>query len=107
MEEFPAFLATIHALDKDLDELNDGRQWSIEGACVQNHHKVQSIIDNWADVLRQSAETSKIHDAQISQPVVTAVQMALVDILTSWNIVPAAVVGHSSGTEQSYVCQVG
>lgn len=32
-----------------------------------------------------------------SQPASTALQIALVDLLASWNVKPAAVVGHSSG----------
>jgi len=40
---------------------------------------------------------SRIHDADISQPVNVAVQLGLVDLLKSWNITPSAVVSHSSG----------
>lgn len=35
--------------------------------------------------------------ASHSQPVCTAVQIALVDLLAEFNVLPAAVVGHSSG----------
>ena len=35
--------------------------------------------------------------AEFSQPLCTAVQIAVVNLLHSWNISPAAVVGHSSG----------
>ncbi|KAH8658350.1 polyketide synthase [Xylariales sp. PMI_506] len=42
-------------------------------------------------------EGSRINEAVLSQPVCTAVQLALVDMLQAWNIVPAGVVGHSSG----------
>ena len=50
-----------------------------------------------AGVLREKREKSQIHNAELSQPLVTAIQVALVDLLESWNIAPAAVVGHSSG----------
>lgn len=33
----------------------------------------------------------------MSQPLVTAVQIALVNLLASWGLIPSAVVGHSSG----------
>lgn len=36
-------------------------------------------------------------DDQIGQPICTALQIALVDLLFSWNIQPQCVVGHSSG----------
>ena len=35
--------------------------------------------------------------AYISQPACTAIQIALVDLLSSWDVHPAAVAGHSSG----------
>jgi acyl transferase domain-containing protein len=41
--------------------------------------------------------TSTIHAAEISQPAVTALQIALVSLLESWGVRPSAVCGHSSG----------
>jgi acyl transferase domain-containing protein/NADPH:quinone reductase-like Zn-dependent oxidoreductase/SAM-dependent methyltransferase len=40
---------------------------------------------------------SRIDDAEISQPVCTAVQLALIALLRSWGVMPAVVLGHSSG----------
>lgn len=40
---------------------------------------------------------SKINEALYSQPICSAVQIALVDLLTSWGIRPDSVTGHSSG----------
>ncbi|GJC88624.1 highly reducing polyketide synthase gloL [Colletotrichum liriopes] len=40
---------------------------------------------------------SRISSAELSQPCCTAIQLALVDLLASYNIKPGAVVGHSSG----------
>ncbi|RAH49616.1 uncharacterized protein BO95DRAFT_506721 [Aspergillus brunneoviolaceus CBS 621.78] len=50
-----------------------------------------------ADQLLASAETSRIAEAALSQPLCTAVQILLVDILRAAGITFAAVVGHSSG----------
>ncbi|OJJ97688.1 hypothetical protein ASPACDRAFT_108, partial [Aspergillus aculeatus ATCC 16872] len=50
-----------------------------------------------ADQLLASAETSRIAEAALSQPLCTAVQILLVDILRTAGITFAAVVGHSSG----------
>ena len=47
--------------------------------------------------LQKSAKTSLVHEAYMSQALCTALQIALVDLLASWNIRPSAVVGHSSG----------
>ncbi|KAL2010558.1 hypothetical protein VTN00DRAFT_6365 [Thermoascus crustaceus] len=49
------------------------------------------------DELRRDKATSRIHEPKFSQPVCTAVQIALVDLLRSWHVEPSAVVGHSSG----------
>ncbi|KAH6648947.1 polyketide synthase [Truncatella angustata] len=42
-------------------------------------------------------EHSRINEAAFSQPICTAIQIALVDLLASWNIHPVGVIGHSSG----------
>ena len=42
-------------------------------------------------------EASRINEAALSQPACTALQIAIVDMLRSWNVLPAGVVGHSSG----------
>ena len=48
-------------------------------------------------VLRQEPKESRMQDAQVSQPLVTAIQIALVNLLASWSLIAGAVVGHSSG----------
>ncbi|KAL1971038.1 hypothetical protein VTN77DRAFT_2872 [Rasamsonia byssochlamydoides] len=47
--------------------------------------------------LLASAEESNINLAEKSQPICTAVQIALTDLLRDWGILPETVVGHSSG----------
>lgn len=42
-------------------------------------------------------ETSKVDEAVRSQPLCTAIQIALVNVLRSWGINPSAAIGHSSG----------
>ena len=55
--------------------------------------------------LQQSAKTTRVHTAAIGQPLCTAIQLALNDLLESWSIRPAAVVGHSSGEiAAAYAC---
>ncbi|KAI3326206.1 polyketide synthase [Xylariaceae sp. AK1471] len=49
------------------------------------------------DELSKVAEQSRIHEAEISQPLCTVLQVALVDLLTFWGVSPQAVAGHSSG----------
>ncbi|KAL9030209.1 MAG: hypothetical protein Q9196_001643 [Gyalolechia fulgens] len=47
--------------------------------------------------LDKGEHESRVDDAEISQPACTAVQLALVILLRSWRVFPAAVLGHSSG----------
>ena len=47
--------------------------------------------------LSKNKEQSQLHQAHISQPACTAIQLALVRLLQSWGIRPHAVTGHSSG----------
>ncbi|KAI1126496.1 hypothetical protein F5Y10DRAFT_293756 [Nemania abortiva] len=70
---------SIDNLQRALDELPDGPVWSI------------------AEQLRAPVESSRIHEASLSQPLCTAVQIALVDLLRAAGITFSAVVGHSSG----------
>ncbi|KAM7205885.1 hypothetical protein V8F33_000715 [Rhypophila sp. PSN 637] len=79
MESFPTYLQTIRKLDRVLKKLKQAPAWTIE------------------DALRAPKESSTVHQAAMSQPLVTAIQVALVDLLASWNIKPAASIGHSSG----------
>lgn len=49
------------------------------------------------DEIHKSKDTSRISDAQISQPATTAIQVALVDLIKSAGLTPTSVLGHSSG----------
>ncbi|KAF7539879.1 hypothetical protein G7054_g1806 [Neopestalotiopsis clavispora] len=81
LSESQLFLETIHKLDKVLQALPApyAPSWTLE----------QTLLD--------SPETSRISDAERSQPICTAVQIGLVEMLRSYGIKPTSVVGHSSG----------
>ncbi|KAI6442156.1 Type I Iterative PKS [Pyricularia oryzae] len=55
------------------------------------------------EMLRES-KVSNINDATYAQPIATALQVALVELLASWNIAPCSVVGHSSGEVAGAFC---
>ncbi|PHH81251.1 hypothetical protein CDD82_1190 [Ophiocordyceps australis] len=59
----------------------------------------KELAPNWSlrQTLLDPQGKSQIHDVTRSQPICTAVQIALVDILGRWGIKPTATVGHSSG----------
>ncbi|KAF4946648.1 hypothetical protein FGADI_11037 [Fusarium gaditjirri] len=52
---------------------------------------------NLIDELLKPAETSQVNRAELSQPLCTAIQLALVNKFSRLGISPAAIVGHSSG----------
>jgi acyl transferase domain-containing protein len=58
------------------------------------------------DVLLLECDKSAadINDPFLSQAACAAIQVALVDLLSSWNIVPARVLGHSSGEIAAAYC---
>jgi acyl transferase domain-containing protein/NADPH:quinone reductase-like Zn-dependent oxidoreductase/NADP-dependent 3-hydroxy acid dehydrogenase YdfG/acyl carrier protein len=56
------------------------------------------------DELQKDFETSQVNKAVYSQPLCTALQIALVDLLDSWNIRPNSVTGHSSGEIAAAYC---
>ncbi|KAI1426161.1 polyketide synthase [Xylaria sp. FL1777] len=61
--------------------------------CLPTTHAPQWTLEQ---TLMDSAD-SRINDVTRSQPICTAVQIGLVELLRSWGILPASVVGHSSG----------
>ncbi|KAL8768386.1 MAG: hypothetical protein Q9194_005723 [Teloschistes cf. exilis] len=88
LDKSPAFAKTIEYLDGVLRILPEAPSWTIKEA------------------LLEPAATSNVGDAAFSQPLCTAVQLGIVNILRSWNVNPAVVVGHSSG-EIATACAAG
>ena len=88
-----------------------GAQWPTMGMSLydtyntyaQSLDKASTLLAklgaSWSLVeeLRKDEKCSTISKPRISQPACTAVQMALVDLFSSWGIMPASVCGHSSG----------
>ena len=50
-----------------------------------------------ADTLLNVKDKNILAKPEFSQPICTALQIALVDFLAAWQVTPAAVIGHSSG----------
>lgn len=73
----PAFRKSMLKSDKILKQL--GAEWSL------------------IDELSRDEDTSRVGQAEISQPSTTAIQIALVDLLKSFGVMPNIVLGHSSG----------
>ncbi|KAF2847520.1 polyketide synthase-like protein [Plenodomus tracheiphilus IPT5] len=60
---------------------------------------VRSFGKGWSlmEELLKDKASSRVNEAGYSQPLCTALQLALVDLWESWNVIPDVVVGHSSG----------
>ncbi|KAI9768100.1 MAG: putative Hybrid PKS-NRPS biosynthetic cluster [Geoglossum simile] len=89
-----------------------GAQWARMGAELMRSTAVQEIVGalerslaelpdrpSWSlrEELQRGAETSRVNEASLSQPLCTAVQIILADLLRSTGVRFEAVVGHSSG----------
>ncbi|KAH8707077.1 hypothetical protein GQ44DRAFT_831130 [Phaeosphaeriaceae sp. PMI808] len=70
-----------------------------------NRH-FQSLGASWSIIeeIKKDKHTSNIDDPSLAQPICTALQVALVDLLASWKVVPESVVGHSSGEIAAAYC---
>ena len=66
---------------------------------LENHLSKLPLPPLWSlsGSICASSECSDINLPSISQPVCTAVQIALVDLLRDWEILPSSLIGHSSG----------
>ncbi|PSN59370.1 lovastatin nonaketide synthase [Corynespora cassiicola Philippines] len=83
-----------------------GAQWPGMGAQLISHSIFQESIQASQSYLKvlgcrwnivEELEKDSIHFPQYSQTLCTVLQVALVDLLRSWNVIPGATVGHSSG----------
>ncbi|XXH00680.1 hypothetical protein Hte_007030 [Hypoxylon texense] len=74
---YPVFACAITRADKIFTEY--GASWSLN------------------DELMRDEESTRLHEADLSQSATVALQLCLVDLLKSWGITPSAVAGHSTG----------
>ncbi|RMZ80705.1 hypothetical protein DV738_g2551, partial [Chaetothyriales sp. CBS 135597] len=88
-----------------------GAQWAQMGTQLLDSHpvfadtvraasdylkQIGADFDLVEELLKPKGE-SDVGKAHISQPICTAIQLGLIALLTSWNIKPSSVIGHSSG----------
>ncbi|KAL8766387.1 MAG: hypothetical protein Q9209_006821 [Squamulea sp. 1 TL-2023] len=88
-----------------------GAQWYAMGrelifACpefrkslIESDRMLRGFGSTWSlmDELLRGEKSSRISEGQIAQPASTAIQIALVDLLSNLGLHPTTVVGHSSG----------
>ena len=99
-----------------------GAQWSRMGkSLVENFPTASSLLRHLDDVLQsvpnppswsllkelvEPRSPELLRSPEFSQPLVTALQLVLMTILTDWGVAPQAVMGHSSG-ELAAACAAG
>ncbi|KAK5997937.1 Highly reducing polyketide synthase pspA [Cladobotryum mycophilum] len=79
IEDFPSVKANIAEMDNILSHCRIPPPWSLY------------------EELSKPKLKSRVGKAEFSQPLCTAIQIVLVDLLRLWGITPQAVAGHSSG----------
>ncbi|PYH83208.1 reducing type I polyketide synthase [Aspergillus uvarum CBS 121591] len=79
VKAFPQAREVIEELDQVLQKLPDAPKWSLLAELTE---------ERTSEALRQP---------EFSQPLVTALQLAVLEVIKEWGIHPEAVVGHSSG----------
>ncbi|MBE3042652.1 type I polyketide synthase [Candidatus Bathyarchaeota archaeon] len=85
MSQYTVFLESLQRSQRFLHKM--GAPWSL------------------IDELTRDETSSQLGLASLAQPACTAIQVALVDLLETWDVRPSAVVGHSSGEiAGAYAC---
>jgi len=85
LDAYPVFRQTLEHCEELLREC--GAQWSL-------------IAE-----MRKAPDSSRVDQAELSQPLCTALQIAVFELLATWDIHPQAVFGHSSGEiAAAYAC---
>lgn len=87
--------AQWHAMGRELLGLDSTFKESI----LRSDELIRNFGSQWSLVeeLSKDAEASRVSDSELSQPLTTAIQVALVDLLATFGVIPQYVCGHSSG----------
>ncbi|TVY26941.1 Fumagillin dodecapentaenoate synthase [Lachnellula hyalina] len=88
LDTFPSTRILLKKLDDVLQSLPEPPSWSLLGE------------------LTEPRKPQHLRQPEFSQPIVTALQLVILEILDNWGIKPEAVVGHSSG-EIAAACAAG
>jgi acyl transferase domain-containing protein len=96
---FDVFRESIRDMDRVLKTLDQPPVWSIEGKKLNYfkqyiYHEADQIL---LEKITSIGDPSCFSKAEYAQPLCAAVQIGLVNLLSSWGIKPKSVIGHSSG----------
>lgn len=97
MQEEPAFASSIREMDAVIKSLQHAPDWTLEGNYFYQTPLSTLVLTVIGETLLLDSDVdgSALAATDRAQPVSTALQVALVDLLATWRIYPAAVVGHS------------
>ncbi|KAK1140322.1 Type I Iterative Polyketide synthase (PKS) [Aspergillus melleus] len=79
LDAFPSLQVLLRRLDDALQSLPDGPSWTL------------------LEELTAPRSTEHLRQPEFSQPLVTALQLLILDVLHAWGVQPFSVAGHSSG----------
>jgi acyl transferase domain-containing protein/NADPH:quinone reductase-like Zn-dependent oxidoreductase/aryl carrier-like protein len=79
LETIPVCRDVVHRLDRILQTLKNPPTWRL------------------VDELSQPRTRQHLQQPEFSQPLITALQLCILEVLQSWGVRPVSVVGHSSG----------
>ncbi|KAK3169769.1 hypothetical protein OEA41_009153 [Lepraria neglecta] len=96
MYRCPIYAAAIERADAALTAL--GASWSLLGKTTSLLYiALQKAHLMCIEGLSKGNDDSLVNQAVVSQPACTAVQIGLIDLFLSWDIIPRGAAGHSSG----------
>ena len=109
---------SIHAPRIGFIFTGQGAQWARMGIELFQYTIFRNSVDQadkylrsnlgctWsaAEEMRRDEASSRINLPAYSQPLCTILQIALVDLLESWNVTPCVMAGHSSGEMAGAYC---
>ncbi|KAI0197013.1 hypothetical protein F4808DRAFT_299333 [Astrocystis sublimbata] len=81
LQKFPIILDTIQHLDRIVNKIHPKPSFSMVELLLTNDESMKE----------------RINEAEVAQPLCTAIQIALVELFAQWNITPEVSIGHSSG----------
>lgn len=85
----------LQRLDAELQSLPDPPQWSLLGTHNFNQYYGRSLTDSEELTLPRRPEI--LRSPEFAQPLLTALQLSILELFDRWNIRPQNIVGHSSG----------
>ena len=88
---------TMTELDAYIKALDERPSWTLEGkfARFQDHTKCYPNVRPE----KITTHSQDVDRAEIAQPLITCIQIMIINLLRSWKIEPRACLGHSSGKQ--------